>query len=431
MTRAQNPENGRDAESYGVETKDRPVPRISIAAFCEQAETGSVIQRAAMDRRLAKTHVTVHMGGVQAAVELYGETATPNLIIVESSERAREPLMAELEALASVCDPATKVVVVGASNDIVLYREMIRNGISEYLMAPLHPMQVIETIASLYSAPETEPIGKIFAFVGAKGGSGSSTIAHNFAWTMAAQLGISTTLIDLDLPFGTAGLDFNQDPAQGVADALIAPERLDDVLLERLVVKCAERLHLFAAPAVIDRDYDIDPAAFETVIDIVRSSAPAVVIDVPHGWSSWTRQTLMAADEIIVTATPDLASLRNAKNICDLFANSRPHDAKPRLILNQVGVVRRPEIPVKDFAEAIGAEPLLVLPFDPQLFGTAANNGQMIAQLNANSRAAQGFMHVARVLTGRETRVESKQKKESLMRFFSGLNKSPMMRKAS
>jgi pilus assembly protein CpaE len=418
---------GADADGFGVDVKDRPVPRISIAAFCENPETGAVMQRAAQDRRLAKTHLTVHMGGVEAAAELYGDSATPNLLIVESRETERGPLLAQLEALAGVCDPATKVIVVGSSNDITLYRELIRQGISEYLMAPIHPMQVIEAVASLYAAPESDPIGKIFAFVGAKGGSGASTIAHNFAWSLATQIGISTTLVDLDLPFGTAGLDFNQDPAQGVADALMAPERLDDVLLERLLVRAAERLHLFAAPAVLDRDYDIDPQAFETVMDIVRSSSPAVVIDVPHGWNAWTRQTLMAADEIIVTATPDLASLRNAKNIYDVFANARPHDAKPRLILNQVGVVKRPEIPVKDFAEAIGAEPILVLPFDPQLFGTAANNGQMIAQLNPASRAAQGFQHVARLLTGRETAVEAKGKKgESIFKFLSALNKKPM-----
>lgn len=415
-----------DTDAYGLDIKDRPIPRISIAAFCEQPETGAVIQRAAMDRRLSKTHVTVHMGGLDAAVELYSDTATPNLVIVEAREVRRDPLMAQLEALASVCDPASKVIVVGASNDIVLYRELIRSGISEYLMAPLHPMQIIETIANLYAAPESDPIGKVFAFVGAKGGSGSSTIAHNFAWSMASQLGIATTLVDLDLPFGTAGLDFNQDPAQGVADALVAPERLDDVLLERLLVRCDEKLHLFAAPAVIDRDYDIDPQAFETMIDIVRGSSPAVVIDMPHGWSSWTRQTLMAADEIIVSATPDLASLRNAKNICDIFVAARPHDAKPRLVLNQVGVVKRPEIPVKDFAEAIGIEPLLVLPFDPQLFGTAANNGQMLAQLNPNARAAQGFLHLAKVLTGRDVAVETKTKRDSLLKFLGGLNKRPM-----
>ncbi len=416
-----------DDSSFGVPVSDRPVPRITIAAFCENPETGAVIQRAALDRRLSKTHISVHMGGAAAAAELYADTPTPNLIIVESRNTERGPLMGELEGLAGVCDPASKVVVVGESNDIQLYRELIRNGISEYLMGPLHPMQVIETIAALYAAPESEPIGKVFAFIGAKGGAGSSTIAHNFAWALSNQLNIASTVVDLDLAFGTAGLDFNQDPAQGVVDALIAPERLDDVLLDRLLVKCAERLHLFAAPAMLDRDYDIDAPAFETVLDIVRTSSPAVVIDVPHAWTSWSRQTLMSADEIIVTATPDLASLRNAKNICDHFATSRPHDARPRLILNQVGVVKRPEIPVKDFAEAIGAEPLLVLPFDPQLFGTAANNGQMIGQLNPQSRAAQGFMHLGRILTGRETATETKKpKRESILKMLSALNRKPM-----
>lgn len=430
MNKPNRPEAEFDADAFGLDIRDRPVPRISIAAFCEEPETGAVIQRAAQDRRLAKTHVAVHMGGVSAAAEHYSDTPTPNLVIVETKERERSAIMAQLSMLSGVCDPATKVLLVGASNDITLYRELIRQGISEYLIGPLHPMQIIESIASLYAAPESDPIGKIFAFIGAKGGAGSSTISHNFAWSLASQLGIATTLVDLDLAFGTAGLDFNQDPIQGVADALSAPERLDDVLLDRLLVKCAERLHLFAAPGVIDRDYDIDPQAFETVLDILRGSSPSVVIDMPHGWHAWTRATLMTADEIVVTATPDLASLRNAKNIYDLFAAARPHDAKPRLILNQVGVVRRPEIPVKDFAEAIGAEPALVLPFDPQLFGTAANNGQMIAQVNAQSRAAQGFQHVARLLTGRQPANAAGSKRDSLMKLIGGLTKKPM-KKAS
>ena len=426
MSTAQRPFTARDGDEFGVDLKDRPVPRITIAAFCESPENGAVIQRAAQDRRLVKTHVAVHMGGVDTATELYSESPTPNLLIVESRETEAGPLMAQLERLAGVCDPATKVIVVGGSNDITLYRELIRQGISEYLMTPLHPMQVIEAIANLYSAPESEPIGKVFAFAGAKGGSGSSTIAHNFAWALSTQVGIAATLVDLDLPFGTAGLDFNQDPVKGVADALLAPERLDDLLLERLLVRAGEKLHLFAAPAVLDRDYDIDPQSFDTVMDIVRASSPAVVVDVPHGWNAWTRQTLMGADEIIVTATPDLASLRNAKNIFDVFTSARPNDAKPRLILNQVGVVKRPEIPVKDFGEALGVEPILVLPFDPQLFGTAANNGQMLAQLNAQSRAAQGFLHVARLLTGRESAPEAKGKRDSIFKFLGALNKKPM-----
>ncbi len=411
-------------EPFGVPTRDRPVPRISIAAFCESPETGAVVQRAAADRRLSKTHVSVHMGGATAAAEQYADAATPNLVVVETRERGAE-MMARLEALASVCDPATKVVVIGVSNDIALYRELMRQGVSEYLVAPLHPMQLIEAIAGLYAGNDGRAIGKVIAFAGAKGGSGSSTIAHNVAWAIAQQLDIATTLVDFDLPYGTAGLDLNQDPAQGVADALMSPERLDDVLLERLLVKCSDKLHLLASPAALDRDYEADPQAFETVLDIVRQTTPCAVVDLPHAWTAWTRQTLMSADEIVITATPDLASLRNAKNIYDTFMQARPHDAKPRLVLNQVGVVKRPEIPVKDFAEAIGAEPLLVLPFDPQLFGTAANNGQMVVQLNPGSRAAQGFLHAAKALTGRESAPDARAKPASaLLGLISGLTKA-------
>lgn len=401
----------------GAPVRDRPVPRISIHAFCDQPETGAVIQRAAMDRRLARAHVTVHMGGMTGAIEHFSETPTPNLVMVETRDRGKD-VLARLTELASVCDPTTKVIVIGAANDITLYRELIRQGVSEYLVAPLHPLQVIEAIAALYVGPETQAVGRIYAFVGAKGGTGSSTIAHNAAWCFAEKLQMSTTVVDLDLPFGTAGLDFNQDPSQGIADALGSPERLDDVLLERLLVKCGDRLNLFAAPAVLDRDYDIDAGAFESVLEVVRHSAPAIVVDVPHLWTAWTRQLLSSADEVVITASPDLASLRNAKNIVDLVVSGRPNDSPPRLVMNQVGIAKRPEIPVKDFADALSLEPSLILPFDPQLFGTAANNGQMIPELNPASRAAEGLINLCKILTGREPVAASKAKSGSLLGFL-------------
>jgi pilus assembly protein CpaE len=212
----------------------------------------------------------------------------------------------------------------------------------------------------------------------------------------------------LDVPFGTTGLDFNQDSGQGVSEALVSPERLDDVLLDRLVIKHTNRLNLFVSPAQLDRESSFTPEAVETVLDVVRQAAPCVVVDVPHVWTPWVKQVLTAADEIIVTATPDLASLRNGKNIYDLLNQARPNDRPLKVVLNQVGIPRKPEIPVKDFAEEMGAEPALVIPFDPQLFATAGNNGQMVGELNAQSRAAQSFRQLAQKLTGREPRVENK-----------------------
>ncbi|MEQ8741026.1 MAG: CtpF protein [Hoeflea sp.] len=403
-----------DSETLAVM---KPVPRITIHAFCEQPGTGSAIQRAGEDRRLAKAHLTVHMGGIPSAIEQYQQAATPNLIMVETRTTGQE-LFSQLGALAEVCDAGTKVVVIGQMNDVSLYREMIRQGVNEYLVAPLHPMGVIEAISRLYVDPDAPPIGRTIAFIGAKGGTGSSTIAHNIGWCISTGMDEDVIITDLDLPFGTAGLDFNQDPAQGIADALTAPERLDDVLLDRLLVKCTDRLSLFAAPAVLDRDFEMDGDSCESVLDIVREGVPCVVVDLPHVWAPWTKKVLLSADEIVITATPDLASLRNAKNILDMTRQARPNDNSAHIVINQVGMPKRPEIPVKDFAEAVGDEATLVLPFNPGLFGTAANNGQMIEELDPKGKTTEGLRFLARQLCGREMRA-SKPAKSSMFSFLS------------
>jgi pilus assembly protein CpaE len=291
---------------------------------------------------------------------------------------------------------------VGQTNDIALYRELMRRGVSEYLTQPLGPLQVIRAVGALYADPAAPFIGRQVAFVGAKGGVGASTLAHNFAWAMAESMQTATVLVDLDLAFGTAGLDFNQDPLQGVLDALSQPDRLDPVLMDRMMVRCADRLSLFAAPASLDGDYEFGADAYEEVTQKIRGAAPFVVLDLPHVWNAWSRRVLIGSDDLVVVATPDLASLRNAKNIIDLVKGSRPNDAPPRLVLNQVGVPGRPEIPVKDFGEALGVQPSLVLPFDPKPYGQAANNGQMLAEVAPKSKAAEGLEHLARLISRRE-----------------------------
>jgi pilus assembly protein CpaE len=390
-----------DTESFGAAPHERPVPRISIHAFCEFPDTGTALQRAGADRRLSKAHLQVQLGGIAAAVEHYAGQVTPNLLIVETRLTGAEAL-GELDSLAEVCDPATKVIVVGRVNDVSLYRELMRRGASEYLVAPLAPLQLIEVIAGLYTDRHSAPIGKVVAFLGARGGAGSSTLSHNIAWCVAEEMHIETTIIDLDLPFGTCGLDFNDESGQGVSDALSAPERLDDVLLDRLLLKRGDHLSLFTAPAALERDYDAVPEAYEAVIDAVRQSCPCVILDLPHGWNPWIRNCLTAADEIVVVATPDLTALRNAKNLIEIIKNARPNDQAPRLVLNQVGQPKRPEIPPKDFAETMGLEPTAVLAFDPALFGTAANNGQMLLEVQPRAPISESLRRLAGTLTGRQ-----------------------------
>jgi len=378
----------------------RPVPRISIQAFCESPELAATIEAVAADRRMSRAHVKVHMGGLAAAAEFYGAAPTPNLIMVESKQ-VRARLLADLARLSEVCDPGSKVVVFGHFNDVSLYRELTRQGISEYAVVPVDVLQVIRIIADLYVEPGADPLGRTIAFVGAKGGAGSSMLAHNVSWSLARRFGSDVMLADLDLAFGTAGLDFNQDPTQGIAEAIHSPERLDDTFLDRLLARCSDRLSLLAAPATLDRTCDFDEHTFEPIIDVAQAGVPAVVLDVPHVWTAWAKRTLIAADEIVITAEPDLANLRNAKNLIDLLRQSRANDAPPRLVINKAGMAKRPEIKVDDFANALQIEAVAVIPFEPHLFGTAANNGQMIAEADPKSAIGDAFDRIAQVVTGR------------------------------
>jgi pilus assembly protein CpaE len=394
----------------------RPVPRISVQAFCETPEFAATVEAAAADRRMQRAHVKVHTGGIAAAAEFYQGAATPNLIIVET-RLVRGRLEQELDRLAEVCDAGTKVVVVGHTNDVELYRDLIRRGISEYLVAPVDAIGVIRVIGELFVERSATPLGRTIAFIGGKGGVGSSLVAHNVGWAIARDFENDVVVADLDLAFGTAGLDFNQDPMQGIAEAVHAPDRLDDMFFDRLLSRCTDHLSLLAAPATLDRTYDFDEDAFTQVIDIAQSGVPAVILDLPHAWNAWVKKTLLAADEIVLTVEPDLANLRNAKNMVDLLRQQRGNDGPPHLVVNRVGIAKRPEIKPDDFAKALNLTPLAVIPFDAQLFGTAANNGQMIAETSPKSPVVESFDLIARVVTGRAE--VKRQKKSGLSPLFS------------
>jgi pilus assembly protein CpaE len=375
--------------------------RITIHLFCELVETASISEKALKDRRLSRASGAVFPGGLPAAVARYATHPTPSLIVVEASQD-NQALLANLDRLAEVCDAGTKVLVMGNKNDILLYRELVRRGVSDYLISP-QPMDLIGAVSGLFEDPAAPYAGRTVAVVGAKGGVGASILAHNLAHALSERIETNTILVDMDLPFGAAGLNFNQDPLQGVANALHDPDRLDSVLLDRMMVRCSDRLSLFGAPASLDEDYNIAAAAYAEVTRKVKGAAPFVVLDLPHVWSGWMRQTLLAADEAVVVATPELASLRNAKNLFELLMQGRPNDGPPRLILNQVGVPGRPEISVKDFSDTVGVEPVLILPFEPKLFGQAANNGQMLGEANAKSKSAEAIAHLARAIARRES----------------------------
>ena len=392
------------------------VPQITLHAFCDTPEMIGTMERTVADRRMSRAHATVHPGGVGAALDLYRKTKSPNLVVIES--RAAVHLHILLEALAVVCASGTKLIVIGYVNDVALYRDLLARGVSEYMVAPIDPIAMIAVIARLYQNAGANKLGRSFAFIGAKGGVGSSTIAQNVASTMGRVYGCDVILADLDLAFGSASLGFNLDPTQSMAQALADASRLDDVLLARLLTKCEDHLSILAAPATLERSYDLEERAFERVLDIAQSNVPFVVLDIPNVWTSWAKKTLLAADEVVITAVPDLVSLRNAKNLVDQLKQARPNDAPPKLVLNQIGVPKRAEIKPDKFAAALQIEPITCIPFEPSTVSAAANNGQMIADVSARSALSKSFAKIAQTITGHTSANSSRTGKFAFSRLW-------------
>ena len=389
---------------------EKALPRIAIHAFCERSETAGVIQATTQDWRMARTNLKIYMGGLPAAIEYYHNEGTPALILFESGMRGPE-LFAQLQQLAAVCDADTKVVMIGAVNDIKLYRELMDQGLSEYLVPPFHPLTLIRSISDLYTDPDKPFVGRVVAFFGAKGGVGSSTLAHNVAWAMATKMDQETALVDMDSSWGTTGLDFNYDSSQGLEEALADPDRLDETLLDRIMIRHTEKLSILPAAASLGSTSPTSSKSYEALVNGMRGLSPMTILDMPHVWSDWSSNTLKGADEVVITATPDLANLRNAKNLIEFLKTARPNDPDPLLILNKTGVPKTAEIPVKDFAAAVGLDPALVLAYEPVVYTEASNDGKMLSDLKTAEAAFSGIMHLAVRLKTGEFPVQVSRKK--------------------
>ncbi|MSP81445.1 MAG: hypothetical protein EXQ94_00555 [Alphaproteobacteria bacterium] len=365
-------------------------------------------------------------GGLPTAITFHTENPTPQLIMVEVSERGND-LFAGLDQLANVCDAGTQVVVIGAENDIVTYRALMARGVSDYLLSPISGQQVLEAVTGVFEDPENPKTGRVAAFISIHGGAGSSTLAHNTAWFLDQIYQEDVILADLDIAFGTAALAFNLQPQRNVQQALADPGRLDEQLFERFLAKYDDYLGVLAAPASLDVDATIDIEALDQLLQFIRRQAPFVVLDVPHIWQPWTQEVMVEADEAVVCATLDLACLRDTKSMVEILNRRRGADSPVKVVLNHVGAFKRTEVPVKEFQNAIGGKPSLVIAHDAILFGTAANNGQMVGEVNAKHKLVEGLREFAATLSGRgagTTKTAAKKKSKLTLSGFLKLKTS-------
>jgi pilus assembly protein CpaE len=353
------------------------------------------------DRRLAKTRPSFFEGGIDAATHQYESSPSAELLIIETRESG-DTIFQQLEQLSEVCRPETNLILIGAHNDVALYRMLTKQGVREYLPMPVDPHHLLESVVAICADPEDLKQGRLISFIGASGGAGSTSMANNVAWCLGKLFDNEATLVDLDLAFGSIAIDFNLDSPENSAQALAQADRLDDQLLARIIGKYNDNLGVLTSPGECARAADIEPQALEEMLRRLRHNAAWVAVDLPHYWGGWVRHTLDLSDEIVLTAVPTLASLRNAKSMIDTMNAKRKNDAPVRVVLNRVGQNPKTEISAKDFANTLGAALAVTVPHEPAIFGQAANTGHMVGEAPKAKGVLEPLNTLATLVSGRQ-----------------------------
>lgn len=303
--------------------------------------------------------------------------------------------------MAQQCSSETRVMLLGAANDIHLYKQLIAMGLTDYFSGDTHAEQVLGSIERTFSDIDPNTQARVIAFIGAGGGVGSSSIAANTAWGLADTYEEKVTLVDLDLAFGTSSLEFNIDSKQTVADALDQPDRLDNALVERFLTPYNDHVSVLTAPANLAERQNIGIESIELLLGLVRKLSNFVVLDLPNVWHSWVQELLLQADETVIVAYPDLAGVRNTKNMLEFLEDGRGVDTPARLLLNKIGASKKTELRVKDFETAVERVPLFSIQYEPIVFGTAMNNGELVVTANKHGKVTQKLMRLSKEISGR------------------------------
>ena len=343
----------------------------------------------------------VYKGGLRNAVQSLSVSASPQILFVELAESG-DPLN-DINALAEVCEPGTVVIAAGQVNDVRLYRDLIASGIQDYLLKPLQPDALRESLGhahAMLNAPKPieasldRPHSAI-AVIGTRGGVGASTIATSLAWLVSDKEKRTTALLDLDVHFGTGALTLDLEPGRGLTDAIENPSRIDGLFIERAMVKASEKLAVLSAEAPINTPLMTDGTAFLQLQEEMRAAFEATVVDLPRSMLILYPHLIRDTQSMVVVTELTLAAARDTIRLLSWLKANAPQ-TQVTVVANRVHAAGQLEISRKDFEGSIERKIDFLIPFDQKLAAQAAKLGKPLAEAGKNSRTIAPIIALTR-----------------------------------
>lgn len=365
-------------------------------------------------------------GGLRSAVQSLAIASSPNILMVDLSESG-DPL-SDIGALAEVCEPGTVVLAIGQVNDVRLYRDLLNNGIHDYILKPLQPHVLHDALVSaqaFFSAPrhgegETGHSHVSTAVIGTRGGVGASTLATSLAWLFGSEHKHPTALLDLDIHFGTGALALDLEPGRGLTDAIENPSRIDGLFIERAMIRANDHLAILSAEAPINVPLMTDGSAFMHLEQEFRGAFEMTVTDLPRNMLVNFPQLLADMNVVVVTTELTLAGARDSIRILSWLKGNAPH-VHIMVVANKVQPGAT-EISKADFEASIERKIDFQIPYDFKAATHAAKLGQTFAEANRATKAGAALRDVAHAVRAvgfaSEADATAKPEKKSLLGKF-------------
>jgi pilus assembly protein CpaE len=361
----------------------RKPERVGVVAIVHDQATLDRIQ--GVIRELQLDDELSFEATLDAALRRIHDGLNPRVLVIDLSESPAP--ISELSAARAVGGADLKVLALGTVNDVGLYRDMIAAGATDYLVKPPGREQLTAVFEKNTGAGGAGGLGQVIAFLGSRGGVGTTTAAVSCAWVLAEDRHERTALVDLDLHFGTVALKLDTDPGNGLCEALEQPSRIDSLFIERAMIKVTDHLRILAAEAAIAEPQAVDTGAIDVLLYELRRKFAWVVVDLPRFVTPVHRVVLAAAGRAVLICERTLAGLRDTIRMQTLLREQAP---QTRLVLIESGAHGdRATVGKSEFEKAIGKSFDGTLSYDPKSAGAAANAGQPVPMAAPRSAYAR------------------------------------------
>ncbi len=332
-------------------------------------------------------------GGLGSAVTLARDGVRPTLLIVDVADSlAPADDMAELSR---VCGDGTAILAIGPDNDVGLYRSLVRSGAADYLVKPVNHQDLRRAILTLSNDAEEKPdaVGSLVAVIGARGGSGATSVAAGLASALAKETAKQVALVDLDIQFGDSALIFDVDPGTGLRNSLEDPDRVDSLLIASALVNCGQNLYLLAAEEPLDSMFRVSPEAVTHLVEELKRVVDIVVVDMPRHLAPQCAQLLETSGAVTLVGDLSLSCLRDMLRMRK-WLETVIDPSLLKIAANRVGHNRSGEVSREQFEKGLG-RPIDVALSEDKKVAKAALDGKAFAQFQARGRTANALTKLA------------------------------------